>query len=512
MHTHLIILALLAPAALAQTSPSPASAPKPQTVIDVLPDEPEKGAEAPKGGTARHGGAAPLTFGTEPLRMPSLGLTIYVPDGARATTYASGGAETGIIAPTGAPTWSINIRRRTSSDKELTVEKIIDASIQQLLESAAANVTDKDNRSRRERVTSAQVLDREPEQGRPGIFIQMQDRQLPIARCYVQLPPSHVAPAPIVTGVCVVKIAPGNFCVFELSTSQPNFGAARAVFEATIASASFEDSTNASIHRGAMVQAGLKLLEQVSPADWEAIIAAQPVRWERLYKPGKTGKSIDDEEVGYRRIRLERGPRSKVTARNMKGHASASTDGYILRIDARLLDGARIIDTQSTFFMSPDREEEVWSIAMGIKEATGKTSHTETGARSGGVMTVQVDSPGAAPQTTRPTIAGDGYICRVEAFLLPQLLARKSMPAAYGWYAFNSQSQLIQFRSDAMERAEAGQWRIVTRVSEDQPATSAVYSAEGELIRSSMPQGVIGEPTTLEKLSDLWKKKGLPLD
>ncbi|CAN0593237.1 unnamed protein product, partial [Laminaria digitata] len=54
--------------------------------------------------------------------------------------------------------------------------------------------------------------------------------------------------------------------------------------------------------------------------------------------------------------------------------------------------------------------------------------------------------------------------------------------------------------------------RITTKVSSDTPPTVSIYNAKGDLIRVRLSNGRIWEPIELDRLINLWQKKGLPLD
>jgi hypothetical protein len=195
----------------------------------------------------------------------------------------------------------------------------------------------------------------------------------------------------------------------------------------------------------------------------------------------------------------------------------ASQQGVVVRIDARILEDDRIVDSQSTFFMAPDRADEVWTIAMSIKADKAKTTHTETGARSGDSMTVRVESPGRPVQNVRPQIAGEGYISRVEAFLMPQIIVRSGIASVFGFYSYQSQAQTIQFRRDSLERTTPADskvpeaaWKLSTRLSEDQPEQVSYFSKDATLLRTELGSGAIAEPTSGDRLLQVWKSKGLP--
>ena len=279
------------------------------------------------------------------------------------------------------------------------------------------------------------------------------------------------------------------------------------MYELTTGSARFADMSKAREQRAAMVTAGVKFFEKVTREDIQAVIDAQPERWERLFQASPTGKKEDDTEVGYRRVRLSTGR-----------EAGAAREGWVVRIDARILQKNGIIDSQSVFHTTYDRTEENWTVRMTIRDAKGEqgkpATHSETGARFEKQMQVRVEGPGVAPKTITPQIVGDGYISRVESFLLPQLLVRKGMPLLYGFYAYQSQSERITMRRDNLERPanDKGTWKLTTRLAEGTPETTSLYAPNGALVQGDMGSGIISEVSSVKDLLDLWKKKGLPLE
>jgi hypothetical protein len=151
---------------------------------------------------------------------------------------------------------------------------------------------------------------------------------------------------------------------------------------------------------------------------------------------------------------------------------------------------------------------------MIIRDDKGSRTSTEIGARHNDAMTVRIDTSGATPTSIRPTIAGEGYLSRADAYLLPHLLVRADMPAVFGFYVYNSQSQTIQFRSATLDRPTADEpnWRLVTSFASSQPTQTEFFTRDGGFVRATMGNGLAVEPTTFEAVTKLWKSKNLPLD
>jgi hypothetical protein len=188
----------------------------------------------------------------------------------------------------------------------------------------------------------------------------------------------------------------------------------------------------------------------------------------------------------------------------------------LVRIDARVLEGESVIDSQSVFFMTPDRNEESWSVRMTVRDGVTDITHTEVGARVGTDMKVTITSnDGKNERIIRPQVATEGFVSRVESYLLPMIYVRSGIPTIYGTYAYQSQTERVQYRRDVLEQpSEAGKpFTLRTKLSDDQPTEQvSLYDAKGVLIRSELATGVLSEPSSLAQIKEIWTKKQLPVN
>jgi len=486
-----------------------------------------------------------IFLSTDPIRIEAIGLSIYAPEDAGISSEMLAGTSITTIAPRGASKanlpWVISIQSRTTSNAKLELKAVADQAQAQMLKTDSENVIQvtpdgaaKLSNSALSSIdgtidtknivahptdgkSAATLLLREPEQGKT-LTLGGASNPIPVERFYVQFPNSAAArnSSPVIRGVTITKITSTQFVTFELYTTLPNWERARKIYETVIASATFENPEKAVEQRAMLVKAGTRLFEQVSEDDLVALVDNQPERWERIYRPSSTGKRTDDQEVGYRRVRTLFGPRTLVDKSNSNRGVLAQDKGLIVQIDARYLDNEQIVDSQSIFFMSVDRREETWSIAMTLRDgkAGQKAVHRESGARTDKAMSVRIESPGQDSKSIMPQIAGDGYISRAESFLLPRLLARKKLAAPYGFYAYRSEAETIQFRRDilAQPKAPAEPWKLTSRLAEGQPDQTLQLDSEGNLVKGTLPGGLQTEPIELKDLLTLWKGKGLPVD
>lgn len=448
-----------------------------------------------------------VEFGEDPLKIESIGLTMPLPLGCIAQIDTAGHDVGARIAPKDA-SWAIRIGSPRGT-ADMTTAQVGDAAIVTLLESYG--ITDKDSNVLG---TRGRMLTREPQEGDPPILISGK----PADRWYVTLPPLE-GRQPVVRGFTVIQTGPGQFITFELLTTEADLARTKPIYQTTVAAATIEDPTLLAAARAGALTAGLKVFDNLGTQAIRDIIATTPERWERLYRPSPTGSVLDEVEVAYRRIKFSVGNRGALNPAE-RGSADRQ-EGFVVEMDARLIDGTSIIDSRSVYFMSFDREDEAWVVtnAFRIAGSTAKPPvFRETGGRTKSSMMVRVEGTGKPPETIRPSVPGEGYISQVEAAMLPQLLLRHAITAEYGFYAYQSSANTIRMRRDILERvtdAESGRpdhWKLITRLSEDKPPQTVYFTDKGVHLRTEMPDGSFWEPTNIEALAKLWKSKGLPVN
>jgi len=516
------LLAALAPAsARAQTFTNPNATPNRNTG-----PTPEQAAAAPTPVTV-------VELSNDPFRIESAGLSMYLPLGSLAQTTRLGEqAAVRVTPPTPPgqrPLWIMNIQTVQAPAAQGSTEWLADRIIDQLRASggrlnvevapgAGSSRPLQDTRSTISR-TAIRLLARDPAL---RVGEQIADRS------YL------VVPTPggdqVIHGHSVFHVAGDRFVTFELITAQEFFPEVKPVYETTVATATFVDPTEAAARRFAAIQAGKLLIERFTPADYAAVVDGSAFghtsggvyeRWERLYTPGGTGRAMDDTEHGYKRVQTWIGYRGELEPdRDPKGWTPAErTPGYLLKMQTRLIQptpaGDQIVDSEATFFMSRDRNEEAWIIRMGLTDPTGaEVLWRETGARDGASVTIAVEEPGAPPRAIKPVIQGDGYVSRLEAFLLPHLIVRAGIVTEYGFYAYQPSLQTIAFRTDSLEQPAntPGRYRLTTRLADDLEPQTSTFEADGSLRQTRLPDGRTWQPIDFQRLYRLWQNKDLPLD
>lgn len=448
-----------------------------------------------------------VNFADEPLRIAAIGLTMQLPVGCRADATTGGTAASVQITPQDG-SWLLNIQTSRTVNPDTKAEEVLRAimigvlrATGEVYEQGRAAPPEVGDADRIIGVLGAQIGDRQ-------VF---ELSKLPAARGYVSIK-SDAGDSKYVRGYTVIKNSPTQVVVMELVCPESAFGTARQVYETVVGTSFFEDPARVNADREAVIRAGLKIFEGVNADVLKEIIAPRGERWLRRYRPSPDGSRQNDVELGYSRIRAKTGMRGDVTRQN--NDVADRQQGLVLQLDFRILDGKQMYDSRGAFFMTPDRTEEIWLVENALRDGTQTIVAVERGARSGDTMIVQTEQQGLKGDTIKPLFQGDGYITRVEDFLLPQIIIRSKVPTDLGFYAYRSDAGRIRMRRDTLDRdpARPDVWRLRSRLAEDKPEQVAFYNEAGDLIRLEMPDGTVWEPTTLDALAKLWRSKGLPLN
>lgn len=454
-------------------------------------------------------GTTTVEFAEMPLRLASVGLSVSCPLGVTSQTDSAGRDSKIIMAPDDL-SWTLQIKTPRTTDIDATCETVADSTLQSVYESFGI-----DKQAAAEAMAAGKLI-REP---RPGERLTVAGYDC--ARWTIELP-SLDGRTPQTRVFASIRCSPGQFVVFDMLTTPPNFKKARTMMETIIATIKIEDPAKIAADRSAAISAGIKLFESVGTDTLREIIAAHPERWERRYMPNSDGSDANAREIAYRRIKFIWGPRSLLDSNS--GSASKASgnraEGIIVQIDARILakDGS-VTDSRSAYFMSPDREEETWVLTNAMR--TGKKGEkplvaNETGGRNGQSMIIRTESTGTAPRSTKPAFQGEGYISGVESQMLPYLLMKAGVEAEHGFYSWNSNESKVVLRRDLLEAIDTGNgdkgWKVSTQSVEGRKPMVAYFDASSSLLRIEMSDSSVWEPTTYEQLKRIWESKGLPTD
>lgn len=426
----------------------------------------------------------------EPVRIDALDLNIYLPvDSVSETTSFGVNASVGVGFPGKIGVMVIKEQRTTNPD--LTLDQVAQSILKQL--------------TRFGNSSTGTVLDHDKE-----LKIGLWTGQ----RFYVRMPGTNGRPD-AVRGMTIFQSQPQRFIIFDLTTLYRDFDKARVMYETSVATMDLGNPSDKDARRAAAVRRMLDFLALRSVDDYQAAMTGKKDRWERLYLPAPSGDDMDATEYGYRRIsswggfkgELSNKPRNRWTDDDR-------TLGYFVQVDAMAIEEDLRIDTRATFYMAEDASEESWTIKMSLRRGTTQETSTITGARSKKNLVILTDSSEGGPVKTTPLIQGEGYISQPLSYLVSHMLAQHAEPGEYASYAYNSSAGAISLRWDIVEHPEdtPDLIRVTTKPTSDTPPTVGLYNKEGELLRVRLSNGRIWEPIELDRLINLWQKKGLPLE
>ncbi len=336
-------------------------------------------------------------------------------------------------------------------------------------------------------------------------------------RAYISIPDQE-GDERMVFGWTFFKPRPDQFVVFELVVPEKRFARVRPIYEASVATARFEDPTTAMQMRQAALDAGRVLLASVGPEDYRRAMHEEE-RWFRLYRPAETGEG-EDTELGYRGVRFWEGQRGEINpGRSSRDfNATERQEGLLCRIQARvLIDASTIADTTATFFMTQDREQEAWYVATAVRDRSERqlAFASETGTRDGEELVVKITRAGSEANILKPSIGTRAYLNQFETFVLPALLVEAAGEGTLAFsevafYAYRSATQAVSLRTEDVAREASGQVQLTTTLREGAPPKQSIYNADALLLRVEEGDGSVWVPTTKDDLFALWRSKGLP--
>lgn len=452
--------------------------------------------------TARPGNAtadaAGVRLQSAPTRLDALDLSFFLPEGAVAETTSFGANATmGVELPDGLGV--LVIKGQRSTNPELTVEVVTDSMIEQLYLSRG-----KQDQATGRFQTSATLIERTT----------VRLAGLSGERFYLRVPGADGTPE-VLRGVTVFRTEPGRFLVFDLMADSQDFPEARRIYETVIGTVEITDRDALAARRAGAIDNLQSILATLTPAELRSLAEKNPERWERLYTPARSGDEMDATEHGYRRVRVRPGVRGEVSGTPERNWTAADrAPGLIVRLDAMALEPRLRVDTRAVYFVSEDFKQEAWTVNMALRQGDATTESSLNGARSGTSMTIQLKQDQTAPTVTRPVIQGEGYVSQALTYLIAPLLAGRQKTGEFAGYAYNPATNIVSLRWDTVEQPEGkpGLWIVRSRADDNTPATAHTFNGEGRLMRSELHNGRIWEPIELERLVNLWKRKGMPLE
>ncbi len=445
-----------------------------------------------------------LMLADEPYRLDTVGLSVRIPLGSQVKSNRIGDRQTAQIVPDGS-TWLINIQTPPTTVETPDIERALEKTL--TLIRASYSIFDPEQKGFYDETTQAKIIEQVKDLKLPGG---------PSARLYISTPRGNQSR--LVKGYTIFKPQPKQFVVFEFICHEQDFAKQRGTYETVVGTALFANGDATSQARGVAVKAGAALINSLTEQDYQNAMGEKE-NWYRMYKPGKTGAKMDDEEIGYKGIRFWRGKRGEINPGKARASwkSSDEQDGWMAQLRSRVIWNEQIRDIQALYFMSPDRNEESWTISMGVKGMTGQaiSDATETGARINREMTIVKAESKRQPVTMNPPIMGEGYISQFETLLLPRIIVQRKAQTELGFYCWQnyagSDSGTISFRKDVLA-AQGNTFTLTTNLRDDSAPQVSVYSDKGELTRAELPGNIVWEPVDLTLLKRLWQQKNLPVD
>lgn len=453
-------------------------------------------------GVAAGQDAAParVSLAQQPYEIRSLGMTVRLPNGASLDATNVGGVEASFTVTPKDATWIMRMHSPRSKDSALTPAGVADG----LWDEIKSSSVGRDPATGRvDPRASAAIVDRLDDLVINGAEA---------SRFYARVP--RADRAVFITGYTIFSIAPGRFVIFQIDCLEPEFDRVRPMYEAVVATVRFKDISELAADRASGVIAGQRLLDHFNGDDLFSLLP-EGQRFYRLYRPGGTDLEGDDTEVAYQAVELHRGQRGELDPSRPRSRwrQADREPGILASVKARFLDGDRVVDSESIFFLTPDRRSEAWSIRMAIKRGRDSAVYTETGARTGGQIDVNIVQPGQPPIAKSWKTPTEGYLSQVETLLLPVMLVEVGADLEYAFYAYQPQRTDVLLRRDTLKRSDRpNEWIIETRPNEDALTDRSIVDADGALVRKFLANGVVMESIRPQELARIWRSKGLPTD
>ncbi len=444
----------------------------------------------------------PTPLSDTPLVIQSIGMSLRLPVGARYETTKMTGGEASFSMAAPDNTWRLRLHNPESRDKTLTPAEVAKSLINNLR--ATRRVRDRANQ--RSEMSLVEIF------GRQTLEISDQAAE----RFYAKVPASS-GDAIVVSGYTIFQVGPGRFAILEMDTLLQHFETAREEYERVVGAVELRDPSDVAAERLAGVRLADALLKGLTREDIDAALPEKP-QFFRVYRPASTGASADAEEIAYQRVAMRRGHRGELDPDKPRRRWTATDkqEGWIARVSGRSIDNERFIDSDAVYFLSLDRQQEAWSVRMVVRRGKEAAGWTETGVRLEDSIKVTIDQPGAAPLQRNWRRPPEAYLPQFLLRLLPRLLVRQGAPAVYNFYAYQSATSELNLRRDVLRPAEtdasglAIAWRLLSRPDENSLDRETLLDAEGAVLRRSLPDGVLMEPTSREAIERLWKSKELP--
>ncbi len=441
-------------------------------------------AAAPPAGQPAANGLDPVPFIAE-----AIGLKMSVPDGAISTTQSTDAGPVYFLTDGGAtPSWSMRLSMLTPLEPDPSAAGLIAGHLNA--------------------VTST---------GRPSEIIARGPMKIGDAEAeMLYLRQTTDDGQTIVSGWLVLPSSETSFLVLSLLATADRFGALRPVLDACLASIQLRTVDKLRRQRQEQIALGRAFVASLTEARLRSLPG--PRRWYRIYKPGGTGRSADDNEVGFMSLQCLEGARGALTPERAPDSYSAleAEPGLVVVVEARAIVNAErqtYVDVEGRYWLAWDRSDEAWSVRQTQRQADAARTAAETGVRT--LATLDVIHSSREELTRDPTrwsIPDTAYLSQPELFLLGSLLPRDgSAEGDMALYCYDSGSKQLTQRIDEWRPAAdgSGQWILTTQVLAKPGAITQRFDASGDRINRIDADGTVTERIDPAELQRLWKAKGL---
>lgn len=340
--------------------------------------------------------------------------------------------------------------------------------------------------------------------------------------CYLRVEPRP--DEQVISGWLLVPRGERTFMVFSLQTLPEHLPRVRPLIEASFATIQLRSAEDMASERQALLDSGRALIEACTPEKLKSLVGVK--QWHRVFKPAATPGAADTE-VGYSLLEVFEAMKGAVEPSKPENQYDRNErkPGLMIRVQSRVVSEDRSVyyDSMGLYWMAWDQSEETWNARGTQWQGEAEWSEAETGLRSPYM-------PGAPPprltviKTVLATnarepndwLVPDVYLSQPLHWLLGRLLPtdiRADREYRYYFYNFASRQAQLSQRSDVWGPLNdgSGNFRLVTKLSVESPAMTAIYNSKGELVRRVHPDGSITEPSTVETIHKLWKNAGLKL-
>lgn len=443
-----------------------------------------------------------------PFEIPSLGMTVRLPEGSVIDIRRIAGSESlVVITDPDNPHWSIRFQNYIARDPDMSPPRILDEIIK--------------SRQARWKARDADQPNLELTRLR---FFQRNDRLLiggtrQASRVYTDVPAD---PKLETVGYTVIRhdaiaVDPDQprvggmpqFVVCEMHAipegiDTSNIQKTMQLYETVLATITFRDPAEMKAERYAAINMGQAFLDSLNIDDL-TLELDEDARFFRIYRPAEA--SDGSSEVGWKRLEVRKGRRGELEPdrpRKLWREADLE-DGFIAREEARVVIEGTTFDTRGIYFLSDDRESEVWSIVNVAERDGRKDSSTLTLVRDEHGITVTTAVRGQMPDEKKYRTLPEGYLSRVELYLLPRLVVNRRIPGLYGFYTYDPILQSLTYREESFSN-EGGVWIQETIPTANTASMKTTIDRQGHIVSKDMGSGAWMEPSSADEIKRIWKR------